>query len=58
MKNDLSKERQQAIHIIEEVIEPLLCKLERSGADLEDGLNGELYYETEDLIVEVIKRIK
>ena len=42
--------RQTAIHIIEEVIEPLMGKSGRT-----EGINGEDYYNTEDVIVEIIK---
>ena len=43
--------RQIAIHIIEEIIEPLLGK---RGDDV--GLEGEEYYDTEDSIVKLIKK--
>jgi len=42
--------RQSAIHIIEEIIEPLLM----SKCGDEDGLNGEEYYRVEDDITNLI----
>lgn len=49
----MTKNRERAIHIIEEVIEPLLAL---RGDD--DGLEGREYYKTEDALVEILKEIK
>jgi len=45
---------QSAIKIIEHVIEPLMLQLQREDIDPEDGLTGELYHETEMVIVRII----
>lgn len=50
----LPKNRITAIHIIEEIIEPLLYNKFKD----EKGLNGEEYYTIEDEITELIKKYK
>ena len=54
--NTESKECQTAIHIIEEVIEPLLLEMTRDDYDMEDGINGELYHNTETKIIDIISK--
>lgn len=46
--------RQKAIHIIEEVIEPLLYAFKNENAD--DGLNDDEYYKVEDEIVNILNK--
>lgn len=49
----MTKNRERAMHIIEEIIEPLLSE---RGDD--KGLEGMEYYKTEDALVELLKEIK
>lgn len=48
--------QEKAIHIIEEIIEPLFFKAQREDWDLEDGLNGTEYDITFTKIVEILNK--